>query len=231
MKYFSVSPLGSLVIRDFQLIQFVIIDKDIKLSDLDDIGNEGHSCRSNHDCVIGNQTYNITLPCVNNVCQGYNEKWNLYNLERFYFKMFLLPGAPEHVVEDLENIETQAALLKYNSKDLVSDLERVLGTLRNGQGLGMVLYFLILYYPNLSSNTCSFYIFISEKYRPRYQYKAIPRADFPGCHDYECGHSISLVNCQALVFDEVEAMRQCDGDFECKAFVLSYEKTWIGNLD
>jgi hypothetical protein len=139
IKYFSVCPLGSLVIRDFQLIQFVIINNDIKLSDLDDLGNEGHSCRSDHDCIIGNQTYNVTLPCVNNFCQGYNEKWNLYNLERFYFKMFLLPGAPQHVVEDLEKIEKRAALLKYNSEDLLRDLERVLEKLRNGQGLGRVL--------------------------------------------------------------------------------------------
>ena len=128
-----------MVIRDFQLIQFVIINNDIKLSDLDDLGNEGHSCRSDHDCIIGNQTYNVTLPCVNNFCQGYNEKWNLYNLERFYFKMFLLPGAPQHVVENLEKIEKRAALLKYNSEDLLRDLERVLEKLRNGQGLGRVL--------------------------------------------------------------------------------------------
>ena len=72
-------------------------------------------------------------------------------------------------------------------------------------------------------------VFILETYRPRFKYKAIPRADFPGRHDYECDHSISLVNCQSLHFDEVEAMRQCDDDANCKAFVMSYEKTWIGN--
>ena len=140
IKYLSVSPLGSLVIRDFQLIQFVTIDNDIKISDLDDTGNEGHSCLSQRDCVIGNQTYNIMLPCVNKLCKGYNEKWNLYNLDRFYFKMFLRPGAPQHVFEDLENIGRKASLLKYDSKDLVRDLERVLGKLRNGQGLGMIPY-------------------------------------------------------------------------------------------
>jgi hypothetical protein len=53
--------------------------------------------------------------------------------------MFLLPGAPQHVVEDLEKIEKRAALLKYNSEDLLRDLERVLEKLRNGQGLGRVL--------------------------------------------------------------------------------------------
>ena len=129
-----------MVIRDFQLIQFVTIESDIKISDLDDTGNEGRSCRSERDCVIGNQTYNITLQCVDKLCKGYNEKWNLYNLERFYFKMFLLPGAPPHVLEDLENIGRKLALLLYDSKDLVRDLERVLGTLRNGQGLGMITY-------------------------------------------------------------------------------------------
>ncbi|XP_028407704.1 extracellular tyrosine-protein kinase PKDCC-like [Dendronephthya gigantea] len=204
IKYLSSSPLGSLVIRDFQLIQFVTINGDLRFSDLDDIGNEGHSCRSKRDCVIGDLTHNITLPCVKNFCQGYNEKWNLYNLQRFYFKMFLLPGSPQHVLGDLENIEKQAAMLNYNSEDLARDLERVLGRLRSGQG----------------SET--------EKYRPHYRYKAIPRADFPGRHDYECDHSISLVNCQSLKFDEIEAMKQCDEDIECKAFVMSYDKTWIG---
>ena len=79
-------------------------------------------------------------------------------------------------------------------------------------------------------NVLKFYILISEKYRPRYQYKAIPRADFPGSHDYECDHSISLVNCQSLTFNEIEAMRQCDVDVECQAFVISYDKTWIGKV-
>ena len=53
--------------------------------------------------------------------------------------MFLLPGTPKHVAEDLEKIEKRAALLKYNSKDLLRDLEKVLGKLKSGQGLGMVL--------------------------------------------------------------------------------------------
>ena len=53
--------------------------------------------------------------------------------------MFLLPGTPKHVAEDLEKIEKRAALLKYNSKDLLGDLEKVLGKLKSGQGLGMVL--------------------------------------------------------------------------------------------
>lgn len=248
IKYFSVSPLGSLVIRDFQLIQFVTMNDEIKLSDLDDTGNEGHPCHSNHDCIIGNQTYNITLPCINNFCRDYNEKWNLYNLERVYFKMFLLPGAPEHVRKDLEDIEGHAELLKYNSKDLVRDLEKVLGKLRNGQELGTIcltLHFGLFKLPiipilrvisfgfsrkNVSSRPLNDHLlFTSGKYRSRYQYKAIPRADFPGCHDYECDHSTSSVNCQSLAYNEVEAMRQCDDDMECKAFVMSYGKTWIGN--
>ena len=144
INYLSTSPLGSLVIRDFQLIQFVTINGDIKFSDLDDIGNEEHSCQRNNDCIIGNKTHNTSLPCVNNLCQGYNEKWNIYNLERFYLKMFLLPGAPTQVLKELEKIENKAALLKYNSKDLMRDLERVLGTLRDGEGLGRVTNFLNL---------------------------------------------------------------------------------------
>jgi hypothetical protein len=70
--------------------------------------------------------------------------------------------------------------------------------------------------------------FILDEYRVRYQYRAVPRADFPGSHDYECNHSLSLVNCQSVAFSNIEAMRQCDEDLECRAFVMSYEKTWIG---
>ena len=60
--------------------------------------------------------------------------------------MFLLPGAPQHVVEDLKKIGRQAALLKYNTRDLVRDLERVLGNLRKGLGLktGTVLHVILV---------------------------------------------------------------------------------------
>lgn len=67
--------------------------------------------------------------------------------------MFLLPGSPQHILGDLENIEKQAAMLNYNSGELARDLERVLGRLRNGQGYetGTELYFcnVILWKPDL----------------------------------------------------------------------------------
>lgn len=67
-----------------------------------------------------------------------------------------------------------------------------------------------------------------EKYRPRNKYRAIAHADFPGFHDYECDYSLSFVNCQMLVYDEVGAMKECDNDVHCRSFVMLYEKSWIG---
>ncbi|XP_046845027.1 extracellular tyrosine-protein kinase PKDCC-like isoform X2 [Xenia sp. Carnegie-2017] len=202
LKYFSESPLGSLVIRDFQLIQFVTVNGDVKISDLDDVTNEGIRCKSNSDCVIGSKTKNISLSCINNTCAGYNERWNLYNLERFYLKEFLQIGAPQGVFEDLQKIKKKSASFMYDASTLLSDLEYLLRKLRNGFGL--------------------------EKYRPRNKYRAIAHADFPGFHDYECDYSLSFVNCQMLVYDEVGAMKECDNDVHCRSFVMSYEKSWIG---
>lgn len=117
------------------MIQFVVVDGEIKLSDLDDVGNEPQLCHSPKDCLIGNEKYNITLECSRGECQDYNEKRNIYNLHRFYLNLFLLPGAPHHVGPDLEEVEDQAALLNSDSKSLVEGLEAVLTTLRTGKGL------------------------------------------------------------------------------------------------
>ena len=136
LKYFSESPLGSLVIRDFQLIQFVTVNGDVKISDLDDVTNEGNRCKSNSDCVIGSKTKNISLSCINDTCAGYNERWNLYNLERFYLKEFLHIGAPQGVFEDLQKIKKKSASFMYDASTLLSDLEHLLRKLRNGFGLG-----------------------------------------------------------------------------------------------
>ena len=79
-----------------------------------------------------------------------------------------------------------------------------------------------------------FYFFFSPlvAIRNDVKYDAIPRADFPGLHDYQCSmtQSLSAVNCQFLAFDETEAKQRCNEDSQCKAFVMSDDKTWTGEF-
>ena len=60
------------------------------------------------------------------------------------------------------------------------------------------------------------------------EYHVIPKADFPGMHDYYCTDSHSPDSCELAVFSLQEAKYQCNVDPHCKAFVVTPSKTWIG---
>ncbi|KAH1173787.1 hypothetical protein KIL84_017626 [Mauremys mutica] len=83
LHYLAHSPLGSVTLLDFRPRQFVIVDGELKVTDLDDASIEESSCTSNRDCFIEFPARNFTLPCsVEGRCRNMNEKRNLYNAYR-----------------------------------------------------------------------------------------------------------------------------------------------------
>lgn len=84
LHYLAHSPLGSVTLLDFRPRQFVIVDGELKVTDLDDASIEESSCTSNSDCFMEFPARNFTLPCsVEGRCESMNEKRNLYNAYRY----------------------------------------------------------------------------------------------------------------------------------------------------
>ncbi|NWS17747.1 PKDCC kinase, partial [Pachyramphus minor] len=105
LHYLAHSPLGSVTLLDFRPRQFVIVDGELKVTDLDDASIEESSCTSNSDCFMEFPARNFTLPCsVEGRCQSMNEKRNLYNAYRFFFTYLLPHSAPSSLRPLLDKI-------------------------------------------------------------------------------------------------------------------------------
>ena len=61
VHYLAHSPYGSLVLSDYRRQQFVLIDGDLKLTDLDDIGFTEPFCLLDTDCEHYYSSTDVTL--------------------------------------------------------------------------------------------------------------------------------------------------------------------------
>jgi hypothetical protein len=61
LHYLAHSPYGSVILTDFRRQQFVLIDGDLKLTDLDDMGFTEPFCMVDTDCEQYYSTANVTL--------------------------------------------------------------------------------------------------------------------------------------------------------------------------
>lgn len=84
LHHLAHSPLGSVTLLDFRPRQFVLVDGELKVTDLDDARVEETPCASSADCILEFPARNFTLPCsAQGWCEGMNEKRNLYNAYRW----------------------------------------------------------------------------------------------------------------------------------------------------
>ena len=61
LVYLAHSPYGSLSLNDFRRQQFVLVDGDLKLSDIDDVGFLEPKCNSSSQCQQYFSSSNFTL--------------------------------------------------------------------------------------------------------------------------------------------------------------------------
>ena len=64
LYYLAHSPYGSVIVNDFRRQQFILVDGDIKLTDLDDIGFTERECRTDYNCQQYYSSANLTLRLV-----------------------------------------------------------------------------------------------------------------------------------------------------------------------
>ncbi|KFV52778.1 Protein kinase domain-containing protein, cytoplasmic, partial [Gavia stellata] len=202
LHYLAHSPLGSVTLLDFRPRQFVIVDGELKVTDLDDASIEESSCTSNSDCFMEFPARNFTLPCsVEGRCQSMNEKRNLYNAYRFFFT-YLLPHSAPSSLRPL--------------------LDKIVNATGNRDKHGNATYFLFYPSPSVTSEFTQKCVKSAKT-----KYRRVPEAFIPD-ENYRCWPSYHHKGCLLSVFDINEAIEICDSYSQCKAFVLTNQTTWTG---
>ncbi|NWU69929.1 PKDCC kinase, partial [Pterocles burchelli] len=211
LHYLAHSPLGSVTLLDFRPRQFVIVDGELKVTDLDDASIEESSCTSNSDCFMEFPARNFTLPCsVEGRCQSMNEKRNLYNAYRFFFTYLLPHSAPSSLRPLLDKIVNATGNHNKhdNTKCFLSLCDCHIWDLSPS--------------PSVSSEFTQKWVkSVNTKYR------RVPEAFIPD-ENYRCWPSYHHKGCLLSVFDVNEAIEICDSYSQCKAFVLTNQTTWTG---
>lgn len=205
LHFLSRSPLGSVVLLDFQPRQFVTVEGSLKLTDLDDASADQTQCLTSADCPLLFPQRNFTLPCVHGVCQGLNQKRNLYNAYR-YFLTYLLPHqAPPRLTHLVDHIMNSTGELKADINETLEAFEELLSQYQSGGHLDALP-------PALLSD----YV--------------VKRGVVVSGGQYRCWPSYSPEGCVLSVHSPREAAHICNSHSQCTSFSLSGHRTWTGRL-
>lgn len=203
LHYLAHSPLGSVTLLDFRPRQFVLVDGELKVTDLDDARVEETPCTSSADCMLEFPARNFSLPCsAQGWCESMNEKRNLYNAYRFFFTYLLPHSAPPSLRPLLDTIVNATGELAWGADETLAQLEMVLHLFRSGQ-----------YLQNSTSSRAEY---------QRIQDSAITQ------EDYRCWPSYHHGGCLLSVFNLAEAVDVCESHVQCRAFVVTNQTTWTG---
>ncbi|RUS80701.1 hypothetical protein EGW08_011524, partial [Elysia chlorotica] len=124
LLYLELSPLGSLVVPDFKEGHLLMVKDSIKLIDLDDVNSLEPECRvkpgpNTEECPYG-------LRCSRALCEGFNAKENLKNMNRLVLKRLLFPTTfPSHVIPEVGQLNADLDTLKLTAGQLLERLERI----------------------------------------------------------------------------------------------------------
>ncbi|NXB77717.1 PKDCC kinase, partial [Donacobius atricapilla] len=219
LHYLAHSPLGSVTLLDFRPRQFVIVDGELKVTDLDDASVEESSCTSNSDCFMEFPARNFTLPCsVEGRCQSMNEKRNLYNAYRFFFTYLLPHSAPSSLRPLLDKIVNATG--NHNKHGNAKYINVFITSIK----FVPTEYLALELSPSPSVNSEFTQKCVKSA---NTQYRRVPEAYIPD-ENYRCWPSYHHKGCLLSVFDVSEAIEICDSYSQCKAFVLTNQTTWTG---
>ncbi|XP_067894397.1 extracellular tyrosine-protein kinase PKDCC-like [Heterodontus francisci] len=205
LHYLAHSPLGSLLLLDFQPHQFVIVDGELKVTDLDDVSTEELSCKTDSDCILEFPTRNFNLQCTaEGKCQKINEKRNLYNAFRYFF-IYLLPySAPYALRPLLCEIMNATGDLRYGINKTLEAFEEVLHLYKSG-----------LHSINRSRSWLE-------------DYKIFEGFRIQDNSDYKCWPSYNHRSCLLSVHNREEAAAICHSQKQCQSFIFTRQATWPG---
>ncbi|XP_072049455.1 extracellular tyrosine-protein kinase PKDCC-like [Amphiura filiformis] len=206
LYYLHNSPIGALTIHDFKLTQFVLFNNEIKLADLDDVEDTQPTCIRDEDCVIGNM---IPVPCMIGQCQHYSDRLNVFHAHKLFYSLlpFEAPVPVQKMISELTNNTGQST---WSSRRILQTLDQILDVYRNSS-----------IYGNIGG---------ARHIKDMVKFDKFPNQDYPAVHDYWCHGTIyaGANSCAFSVVDESEARYLCSHDPQCKAFVMTSQKTWTG---
>ncbi|XP_066263496.1 extracellular tyrosine-protein kinase PKDCC-like [Branchiostoma lanceolatum] len=126
LDYLEHSPMGSLLMADFKVEQFVWVGGKVKLTDLDDVSNVERKCIVDSDCRIDRR--DVGIPCAYGSCQGLNAKHNMNGAYKTVLRHLLVHAGTEETTlrEELRSMSISAAslhsrLLQLLDKELTLD--------------------------------------------------------------------------------------------------------------
>ncbi|XP_067848277.1 extracellular tyrosine-protein kinase PKDCC-like [Heptranchias perlo] len=205
LHYLAHSPFGSVLLLDFQPRQFVIVDGELKVTDLDDVSTEELSCKTDSDCVLEFPTRNFNLQCsAEGKCQRINEKRNLYNAFRYFFTYLLPYSAPSALRPLLYEIMNATGDLRYGINKTLETFEEVLHLYKSG-----------LYRINHSQSWLE-------------DYKIFEGFRIQENTDYKCWPSYNHQGCLLSVYNREEAAAICHSQQQCQSFIITHQTTWSG---
>ena len=119
--YLARSPYGSVLLHDYRRSQFIVVDGEIKLTDVDDMEFEERTCDTDADCTVYFSAANTTLSvnCINGQCQGLNEKQNVFNTGRYFITLLLPSEAPGSLQPLIYSITQDYSQGNSDSQDLL----------------------------------------------------------------------------------------------------------------
>ncbi|XP_031448736.1 extracellular tyrosine-protein kinase PKDCC-like [Phasianus colchicus] len=202
--YLAHSPLGSIVLLDFQPRQFVMVDGNVKVTDMDDASTEELSCEEDNDCTLDFPTKSFPLQCSSaGKCEGINEKRNLFNAYRYFFTYLLPHSAPPALQPFLSDILNATGNLRYGINETLRAFEKVLHLYKSG------LY--LQKRPLLLKDYISLQGFRTEE-----------------AEAYKCWPSYSHLGCLLSVHSPEEAAAICSSQPQCQSFIITQQRTWTG---
>ncbi|NXW28555.1 PKDCC kinase, partial [Phaetusa simplex] len=202
--YLAHSPLGSIALLDFQPRQFVMVDGNLKVTDMDDASTEELSCKEDNDCTLDFPTKSFPLQCsAVGKCKGINEKKNLFNAYRYFFTYLLPHSAPPALRPFLSDILNATGDLRYGINETLKAFEKVLHLYKSG------LY--------LQKRPLLLKDYISLK-----GFRTVEG------EDYKCWPSYSHLGCLLSVHSAEEAAAICNSQSQCQSFIITQQRTWTG---
>lgn len=123
-----------IAINDFRRQQFVVIEGELKLIDVDDVGLQEPVCNNTPCCLSISTASNKTLclPCVNNVCKGYNENMNILKTGVHFIQHILPHGAPSNLNAATLKITSAFETASLSSDDILKEMENLVTLFKNG---------------------------------------------------------------------------------------------------
>ncbi|XP_054256636.1 extracellular tyrosine-protein kinase PKDCC-like [Indicator indicator] len=202
--YLAHSPLGSIVLLDFQPRQFVMVNGNLKVTDMDDASTEELSCKEDNDCTLDFPTKSFPLKCsAVGKCEGINEKKNLFNAYRYFFTYLLPHSAPAALQPFLSDILNATGDLRYGINETLKAFEKVLHLYKSG-------------------------LYLQKRPLLLKDYISVKGFRIAEGGDYKCWPSYSHLGCLLSVHSAEEAAAICNSQSRCQSFIITQERTWTG---